>query len=168
MNRLLKAKYWLLLLLLPLCAACNDADDLTEIFTGKRWRLTYINDGKSYGWYHFPNVTAKDIESYDPVIGSRSFIVEFSGAVTDDIISGKYAGKGSVNTDGNWKANGKSNQFQAEERNRSVIVASDPLGSVIADGLIHARSYSGDNKSLYLQYTYRNPATGETENLQTI
>ncbi|KAB6304116.1 DUF4847 domain-containing protein, partial [Bacteroides xylanisolvens] len=39
-----------LLLLLPLFSGCNDSDDLQGIFTGKTWKLTYINLKDKGGW----------------------------------------------------------------------------------------------------------------------
>ena len=46
----MKYKYLLLLLLmLPFVCGCNDSDDVSGIFTGKVWKLTYItkkNDHK--------------------------------------------------------------------------------------------------------------------------
>ena len=109
MNRII---FWLMcVLLVPFCTACNDTDDVEEIFTGRTWRLTFINDGNSYGWYHFPNVKGDDLMAYDPVKGKRIFTVDFSGTAAAGLIDGTFKAKGSVVMDGGWKANGKTNDF---------------------------------------------------------
>ena len=154
------------LLMIPLCTACNDTDDVEEIFTGKTWRLTFINDGKSYGWYHFPNVKGDDCMSYDPVEGKRIFTVNFKGTAHAGLIDGTFKAKGSVNLEGNWKANGKTNDFMTTVRSRNTTDPSDPLGEVIAEGLTNATSYTGDSQNLYLHYTYRHPKTGKFVELQ--
>ena len=49
-----------LLLLLPLFSGCNDSDDLQGIFTGKTWKLTYINLKDKGGWMN--GFSAKSIK----------------------------------------------------------------------------------------------------------
>lgn len=138
---------------LSLFCSCNNADDVQQIFTGKTWRLTYITKANGHAWYKFPDVTTANYESYDPINGTRAFYITFSGSTSNDVINGTFAGTGSVNINGKWEADGKSNRLLMNVGGVSVVdPTNDHLGNRIAEGLKKVTSYGGNTQNLYLYY----------------
>ena len=70
-------------------AACNNSDDISEIFIGHDWRLTYIEEGGIRRW------PAQD-SGYSIMFGEYSF-----NATTPN--GGRISGR--------WSANGETRQF---------------------------------------------------------
>ena len=64
-----------LLLLLPLFSGCNDSDDLQGIFTGKTWKLTYINLKDKGGWMN--GFSEKSIKILNE--NQESYTITFTG-----------------------------------------------------------------------------------------
>jgi hypothetical protein len=126
-----------LLLLLPLFSGCNDSDDLQGIFTGKTWKLTYINLKDKGGWMN--GFSEKSIKILNE--NQESYTITFTGTEEDNRIS-NGAVKGRIITadlTGTWSANGKNNDLAKE----------------FIKGLNNASSYIGDDNGLFLYY---NPA----------
>ena len=140
----------LLLLLLPLFSGCNDSDDLQGIFTGKTWKLTYINLKDKGGWMN--GFSEKSIKILNE--NQESYTITFTGTEEDNRIS-NGAVKGRIITadlTGTWSANGKNNEFHASVTN---VNENDDLAKEFIKGLNNASSYIGDDNGLFLYY---NPA----------
>ena len=139
-----------LLLLLPLFSGCNDSDDLQGIFTGKTWKLTYINlKDKGGGMNGFSEKSIKILNE-----NQESYTITFTGTEEDNRIS-NGAVKGRIITadlTGTWSANGKNNEFHASVTN---VNENDDLAKEFIKGLNNASSYIGDDNGLFLYY---NPA----------
>lgn len=139
-----------LLLLLPLFSGCNDSDDLQGIFTGKTWKLTYINLKDKGGWMN--GFSEKSIKILSE--NQESYTITFTGTEEDNRIS-NGAVKGRIITadlTGTWSANGKNNEFHASVTN---VNENDDLAKEFIKGLNNASSYIGDDNGLFLYY---NPA----------
>lgn len=139
-----------LLLLLPLFSGCNDSDDLQGIFTGKTWKLTYINLKDKGGWMN--GFSEKNIKILNE--NQESYTITFTGTEEDNRIS-NGAVKGRIITadlTGTWSANGKNNEFHASVTN---VNENDDLAKEFIKGLNNASSYIGDDNGLFLYY---NPA----------
>ena len=139
-----------LLLLLPLFSGCNDSDDLQGIFTGKTWKLTYINLKDKGGWMN--GFSEKSIKILSE--NQESYTLTFTGTEEDNRIS-NGAVKGKIITadlTGTWSANGKNNEFHASVTN---VNENDDLAKEFIKGLNNASSYIGDDNGLFLYY---NPA----------
>lgn len=139
-----------LLLLLPLFSGCNDSDDLQGIFTGKTWKLTYINLKDKGGWKN--GFSEKSIKILNE--NQESYTITFTGTEEDNRIS-NGAVKGRIITadlTGTWSANGKNNEFHASVTN---VNENDDLAKEFIKGLNNASSYIGDDNGLFLYY---NPA----------
>lgn len=139
-----------LLLLLPLFSGCNDSDDLQGIFTGKTWKLTYINLKDKGGWTN--GFSEKSIKILSE--NQESYTITFTGTEEDNRIS-NGAVKGKIITadlTGTWSANGKNNEFHASVTN---VNENDDLAKEFIKGLNNASSYIGDDNGLFLYY---NPA----------
>ena len=139
-----------LLLLLPLFSGCNDSDDLQGIFTGKTWKLTYINLKDKGVWMN--GFSEKSIKILNE--NQESYTITFTGTEEDNRIS-NGAVKGRIITadlTGTWSANGKNNEFHASVTN---VNENDDLAKEFIKGLNNASSYIGDDNGLFLYY---NPA----------
>ena len=153
----MKLKYiTLLLLMLPVLSACNQEDDVIDIFTGKRWKLNFIIDAKdkictdSY----FTNVSAEVKEaSMKKMADKGNFIIDFTGVEVDGEVIGTYSGRATNTTiSGNWQANGKNNSFSTDQGGPSGN--EDLLGKVFINGLATAYKYEGDtagNLTIYFE-----------------
>lgn len=124
-----------LLLLLPLFSGCNDSDDLQGIFTGKTWKLTYINLKDKGGWMN--GFSEKSIKILSE--NQESYTITFTGTEEDNRIS-NGAVKGKIITadlTGTWSANGKNNEFHASVTN---VNENDDLAKEFIKGLNNASS----------------------------
>jgi hypothetical protein len=152
----------MLIALLPVLSGCNDTDDVQSIFTGRSWKLTYITAKNTQSWYKFSDVTEEVYKQYDPVSGTKSFVISFSGTTTDGVITGDFSGTGTATMSGSWTANGKSNYFSANVTRSS---ATDALAKKIVEGMKKATSYGGDNNNLYLYFDYQSSVQHSAETL---
>jgi hypothetical protein len=158
----LKSFILMLIMALPLLTACNDTDDVQSIFTGRSWKLTYITQKNKHAWYKFSDVTDEMYKQYDPVSGSKSFVISFSGTAKDETITGNVTGEGAATLSGTWSANGKT---RAVSTNITRSTASDALAKKIVEGVKNATSYEGDNSNLYLYFEYKSSLQHEGETL---
>lgn len=151
----MKNKWFILLmLLLPLVSGCNDTDDVQKIFTGKTWKLNYITTKNGHEMYNFWGndgaAAAARIESIKLLSNSNTYLVNFSGATTDDIIKGSISGNVITSSlNGTWSANAKSKDFKASV---SSGKETDILAKKFIEILNQADSYTGDANNLYLHY----------------
>lgn len=162
----MKYKYLLLLLLaLPFISGCERSDDVTGIFTGKTWKLTYITvaDSKTPHQYNFWGNT----ETYDKAIKELNkegaYTIIFSGMESDNIVEGKFSGVLGTpsNYSGSWHADGKSNDFSASIEKNGEMKAL--LDNYFITGLKSATRYKGDYNNLHLYFTYKDKGGKETD-----
>lgn len=152
MKRGFRNKVLGLLLLLPLFSGCNDTDDVAGIFTGKKWKLTYItvkNDNKMVNFWNTDNDARK--KSMERLEQAGTYTLIFNGAVEDNIIKGQLSGTLiAASITGAWSANGDDNKFHAAAE---PVSETDILAKEFMEGLNSATSYLGDDRNLYLYYT---------------
>ncbi len=153
----IKKNHWLLIcsmaLIFPLLGGCTLSDDVQAIFTDHAWKLSYISQDKLGHWYKFPNVSDSNYEAWDARTGTKSFILNFQGTPTDDVITGSFTGSGSVTANGTWTANGENNKFSANVKSGNAD-PNDKIGNEILSALKVADAYAGDTKYLYIYFTY--------------
>ncbi|MDL2305916.1 DUF4847 family protein [Bacteroides sp. OttesenSCG-928-D19] len=154
MRKTIKTKYLftIALLLIGTATGCDQADDVTGIFTEKTWKLTniYLDDNS------FPPELSRDywdneaaqVQSYKRLNDKGTFTIRFEGFETDNQISGSYTGYAtSTNISGNWNANGKSNKFETDQESK---VDKDPLGVAFINALKTAYKYEGNYDDLQI------------------
>lgn len=141
-----------LLVLAAVLAGCNDADDVTEIFTGKTWKLTFIaRDGENRMYDFWGGDEIARQASLSNLKDKRgSFTVIFEGTEDSNFIQGGLTGT-SVNQpfNGTWSADGESRRFSASVSGNDE---GDVLARCFLEGLNNAESYEGDSKNLFLIY----------------
>lgn len=146
MKKLFTYKALWLLLLLPLFSGCNDSDDLQSIFTGKTWKLSYINYKDNGGMME--GFSKESMKIFNE--NKEAYTIIFTGTEEDSRISGSISGR-VITSDikGTWSANGKNNEFHA---NIGDAIGPDDLSKKFVEGLKNASSYTGDEKGLFLYY----------------
>lgn len=142
----------LLIMLLPLISGCNNSDDVESIFTGKTWKLTYITLKDKHEMFNFwGSDSGARTKSIEALRTGGNFSITFNGAVTGDMIRGSLKGRAIKSEfNGDWSANGKTNQFGASIGSTSE---DDILAKRFMEGLKAANSYNGDERNLYIYYT---------------
>ena len=103
-------------------AACNNSDDISEIFIGHDWRLTYIEEGGIRRW------PAQD-SGYSIMFGENSF-----NATTPN--GGRISGR--------WSANGGTRQFSCTNIRTEGINTGDTIARQMVEMLKEAKRYDGD------------------------
>ncbi|NDV84566.1 DUF4847 family protein [Bacteroides sp. 51] len=146
----------LLLLLLPALSACDQTDDVLDIFTGKTWKLTniYTSKGKVCIDDYFTGVSPEvKKESMRLWAMKDNFTISFTGAEVDDGVTGEYAGRGAHTTiSGKWNANGSNNAFSTNQGDPAGN--EDLLGQVFIRAIKTAYKYEGDtagNLTIYFK-----------------
>lgn len=142
------------ILLLSTLSGCNNEDDVTAIFTGKTWKMTYIaekgNESKMFDFWG-KNETAYQ-NSMDALKNDANFLVTFEGGDINGTITGTF--KGNVTTtdiSGNWTANGENQTFTTS----NIKSGNDKdtfLGKQFIYGLTNAKKYKGDTDNLFIYY----------------
>ena len=112
---------------LAIMASCNSSDDISGIFIGHNWRLTYVEEGGIRRWPSQEN-------SYSLMFGENSF-----NATTPN--GGRISGR--------WSADGKTRQFSCTNIRTEGVSATDTIARQMADMLRNAQKYDGDTH--YLQ-----------------
>ena len=108
-------------------SACNNSDDVNEIFIGHNWKLTYIEEGGIRRWSSQEN-------PYGLTFAANTF-----SATTPS--GGKISGR--------WSANGKTREFRCTNIHTEGISASDTIARQMIQMFTEATSYDGDTH--YLQ-----------------
>jgi len=153
----MKLKYILLLfLLLPTLSACDQTDDVLDIFTGKTWKLTNIFDSKGRVCIddYFIGVSEKVKEESIKLWDKKdNFTLGFTGVEADGKAKGEYIGRGAHTTfSGKWEADGKSNAFSTNQGDPSG--SEDLLAKVFINAIKNAYKYQGDtngNLTIYFK-----------------
>lgn len=115
------SKSIILVLVLLSAASCNDSDNITEIFIGHDWKLTYIEDGGGKRW--------PQGKIYSLMFGETTF-----NAYTPT--GGKIRGQ--------WSANGKTREFRCTSIRTEGISANDTIAMGMLQMFNDATYYDGD------------------------
>lgn len=153
----MKLKYILpLLLLLPVLSACDQTDDVIEIFTGKTWKLTgiFYDKGRNNLCKDYWNDNQDEMDaSYNLSKKNSTYCtINFTGIANGDLGQGGYEGYATNSgIKGKWVADGKNNSFQITEQ-RNPDNSEDVLGKAFINGLIKAYKYEGDINNLRIYF----------------
>lgn len=146
----------LIAILLPLLSACDEGDDVAQIFTGKTWKLTYIALEGQHKQFDFWNNDAEaQRRSMQLLEGEANFTLTFYGGDEKSEGAGEFDGVGANQQfSGRWNADGVSRELHIS--NISATAGSsetDILARAFVNGLPNATSYSGDDQNLFIYYT---------------
>ena len=143
-----------LLLLLPALSACNQTDDVIDIFTGKTWKLTGIfYDKGSNDWCmdYWNNEEAWETSS-KLLSKAGNFTITFHGVENGNRGEGEYQGNvTNSGIKGKWVANGDNNAFQITDQGNPNGYE-DVLGKAFVYALIKADKYGGDVNNLRIYF----------------
>ena len=122
-------------------AACNNSDDVGEIFIGHDWKLTYIEHGDKRRW-------PSKVNAYGILFAENSF-----DATTPS--GGKISGR--------WSANGNTREFRCTNIRTEGIGENDTIAKQMIQLVNEATSYDGDthylqiikDKNHYMQFYNR-------------
>ena len=106
-------------------AACNNEDDLQEIFVGHNWKLAFVQNGST-----------REV----PVKGDYTFTFYDTNF--------RLVTPGGAIIGGSWQAGGKSKEFRCSNVQVSGNISTDGIASIIVDILKNAKSYEGDSHYL--------------------
>ena len=135
--------------------ACNNEDDVMEIFTGKTWKLTRLTtEGSSIrflaGLWDNENSYNNSMERLN---SAGNYILNFYGDTqSSELIEPTFNANGisARITNGTWKADGISKDLTL---NGNITGSeSDPLAKEFMKGLLLVYKYEGDNRTLTLYY----------------
>lgn len=102
--------------------ACNNSDDINEIFIGHNWKLTYIEEEGIRRW-----------PSQDKRYGLT---------FTENYFNASTPGGGKIS--GRWFADGKTREFNCSNIQTESIGANDTIGIQMVQIFNEATSYEGD------------------------
>lgn len=140
---------------LPLLSSCNNTDDLTEIFTGKTWKMSRLTNKNSEAQFYpgIWNSQEAKKKSLNQLKQEGCFTLRFEGTELDgEMIGASLSGRG-INTSftGTWNADGK-NQSLTLSLKTDGSTEGDPLAKAFINGLRNVYKYEGDANSLTLFY----------------
>jgi hypothetical protein len=115
------------ILSLTAIAACNNSDDVSEIFIGHDWKLSFIQEAGTRRW-------PSQEHAYEITFTANTF-----NATTPT--GGKISGR--------WSANGKTKEFRCSNIRYESIGANDTIANRMLQMFKDAASYGGDTH--YLQ-----------------
>lgn len=146
--------------IMPLISACSDDDDLKEIFTGKKWKMSYIFNENNYKvpadlWEgdssrRDASLTSRDTEgNYTIVFTGAEISGSFHGAVSGRTVNSQFTGQ--------WDANPRTHELNISELSWTGT-ETDIMAKSFKQGLENAFKFSGDSNNLYIYY-HPNDAT---------
>ena len=117
-------------------SACTQDDDITDIFTGRGWTLSYVQDGATKRY---------STKKYDVQFIDNTFNATSPGGAT---ISGR------------WEADGNSRKFHCWNVQSTGSLKGDTIAQKMLQIFTDATSYDGDthwlqikqNKSTFMQF----------------
>ena len=148
-------RLFILLAVVLTLTACNNEDDVMEIFTGKTWKLTRLTtEGSSIrflaGLWDNENSYNNSMERLN---SAGNYILNFYGDTqSSELIEPTFNANGisARITNGTWKADGISKDLTL---NGNITGSeSDPLAKEFMKGLLLVYKYEGDNRTLTLYY----------------
>ena len=144
----------LLFVLLPLLGACDEGDDVNEIFASGTWKLTNITTEKSNQMI--------DLWGADEAARQRSLnLMNQPGTFTLTFYEGEGDGQASGEFDvtssnrhgtGRWTAEGSSRALRLSTLQLTGAGETDIVAKTFLNGLQNATRYSGDSNFLYIYY----------------
>ncbi|MDR1004254.1 MAG: DUF4847 domain-containing protein [Prevotellaceae bacterium] len=140
--------------LLVTMGGCSPSDDVIDIFTGKRWKMTFIALEGNYKQYDFWNRDDDARTASMKLLASdNTFVLTFEGASLNGVVNGGIGGKGVLAT------LGADSHWSVTEGSRAITLSvsftgseTDALAKAFVNGLQHCFRYEGDNDNLYLYY----------------
>ena len=132
----------LVVLFLPVLSACDQEDDVIDIFTGKTWYMTYIAvEGQNKMYDFWQNDQDAREKSFKTITGDNYTLV-FEGANVNDVAIGTFSGKAtSASVNGDWSANGDNRELKITIKNGGGTDGDKYLGKAFMDGLKSAFKY---------------------------
>lgn len=124
------AKGVILLSILLTVNACNNTDDISEIFNGRTWYLTYIKDSNGQ---HYP----KNGQLYSISFKNESFEARMPNGTT---ITGKWYADG-----------GASHIFHFRNIEKYGYISGDAIAEKMYGIIYKASSYDGDTNWLQIK-----------------
>lgn len=134
--------------------ACNDEDNVMEIFNGKTWKLTRLTtEGSKRQFYESLWVSEKEEEASREALRNKDyFTLNFNLAQVNQETTGTAEARGiganindaSVTVNGKTHALGISGKMNGSE--------TDKLAKVFINGLLTVFKYEGDSKSLTIYF----------------
>lgn len=148
-------KLFALLVTILTLTACNNEDDVMEIFTGKTWKLTRLTtEGSSTPFLAGLWDNENSYKSSIKLLSNPSnYILNFYGdSQSTEFIEPAFNADG-INakiTNGTWQADGVSKDLTLS--GNVTGTESDPLAKEFMKGLLLVYKYEGDNRTLTLYY----------------
>lgn len=138
---------------LPLLCACDNEDDVTDIFTGKVWKLNRLNtEGNSGQFLSLWNNENSYRQSMNALAEENNYTIEFYPP-ENNLTGGRFTAHGiRATVNGYWTADGSTRTLSVS----AVRVSgseSDPLAKEFVNGLQKLSAYEGDTRTLTLRYT---------------
>ncbi|MDR0894408.1 MAG: DUF4847 domain-containing protein [Prevotellaceae bacterium] len=135
---------------------CSQTDDVISIFTGKKWKLTYIATEGSHKMFNFWGED-KDgtlfAASMALLKADNNFVLTFEGANLNGNVTGTVGGRGVLAT------LGADSRWSVSEGSRNITLSvkqagneQDVLAKAFMIGVQNSFRYEGDNDNLYLYY----------------
>lgn len=150
LNYLLCAALWL-----PLLAACDEGDDVNEIFASGTWKLTNITTEKSNQMIDLwgADETARQ-KSLNLMNQAGTFTLTFhAGEGEESQISGELDVTGANrHGTGRWTADGTAHTLRLTDLNLNGAAETDIVAKTFTNGLQNATRYNGDSNFLYIYY----------------
>lgn len=147
--------YLLLLTALPLLCGCNNEDDVTEIFTGKLWKLSKISAEGSHLQINYWGADAEGAafqKSMALLKSGDNFTISFTGGEINNTVGGTFSGKGVTTTfNGKWLANGESHKLSMDTNLNGN--ETDVLAKAFINGLQNVIRYEGDANNLFIYFS---------------
>lgn len=138
----------LVALFVPVLSACEQEDDVIDIFTGKTWYMTYIAVEGQNKMYDFWQGDQDAREKSFKTIAGDNYTLVFEGAEVNGTAGGTFTGKAtSASVNGDWNANGDNRELKITIKSGGGTDTDKYLGKAKS-----AFKYGGDNKNLYIYY----------------
>jgi hypothetical protein len=152
LNKQLLLSVGMLLLALSSLTACSSSDDVVAIFTGKKWKLSYIAAEGTTRRYDFWQGDKEAEQNSMKLLGiENNFTLQFNGADMGSYIGGGFSARGvGSQPEGNWSADGNARTLTMQTTIKGS--ESDVFAKAFLTGLQNAFRYEGDTRNLFIYY----------------
>ncbi|WP_308757187.1 DUF4847 family protein [uncultured Bacteroides sp.] len=144
----------IMLLLLTGLSACNNEDDVMEIFNNKTWKLSRIatEKGKEQFYQGLWNSEAEEKASRELLKAEGNFTMNFNCIDVNGEVTGTVNAHGvkSGIDDAALKIDGKENTISIS--GKVTGTESDKLAKVFINGILNVFKYEGDTRNLTLYF----------------
>lgn len=135
-------------------AACNDEDNVTEIFNGKTWKLSRLTTKGSKGqFYEGLWASEKEEEASREALKNKGFFtLNFNLAEVNQETTGTADAHGILAniTNASVTVNGKTRDLGIS--GKTTGAETDKLAKAFINGLLNVFKYEGDSNSLTLYF----------------